>query len=78
MSSISDNRYVDDKPLSFLEALSGTLVTGLGVLPSAARLPDFTKGMSIHFIALDLIFAIIFILSGTFVIRVALSKITSI
>ena len=58
--SKSSNGY-DDKPLTFWQVITSSIMAGLGVQSSLIRERDFTKGNVIHFLLAGVLLTGIFL-----------------
>lgn len=61
-----------DKPLGFREMMQSVLAAAFGVQSGKNRARDFSRGKPSHFIALGLIFTLLFILVIFGVVQLAL------
>jgi len=63
----------DDKPLTFREMLGSVLAAALGVQSGKNRARDFSRGKPVHFIALGVLFTLLFVVLVLGVVKLVLS-----
>ncbi len=56
------DKETPDKPLSFWQVLGSTLAAAFGVQSSRNRERDFSRGRASHFIAMGILFTVVFVL----------------
>jgi hypothetical protein len=63
------------EPLTFWEMLTSTLAAAFGVQSSKNRERDFTRGKPSHFIALGILFTVVFVLAVVGIVNLVLSSV---